>query len=56
MGNKMDKRETATFEEVLVASVFQGEAILNILERKGLITRQEVMEEILALKGKQGKK
>ena len=55
MGNKMDKKETASFEEVLVASVFQQEAVLNLLERKGLLTRQEVMQEILELKKKQGK-
>ncbi len=54
MEKKMDERETASFEEVLVASVFQQEAILNILERKGLLTRNEVMQEILDLKKKQG--
>ncbi len=56
MGNKVDKRETASFEEVLVACVFQQDAVLNILERKGVLTRQEVMQEILELKKKHGKK
>ncbi len=50
MGNKLDKKETASFEEVLVGNVFQQEAVLNILERKGLLTRQEVLQEILELK------
>jgi hypothetical protein len=35
--------------------VFQQEAVLNILERKGLILRAEVMQEIIELKKKQAK-
>ncbi len=53
MGNKIDKKETTTFEEALIATIFQQEAVLNILERKGLLTRQEVMQELLELKKKQ---
>jgi hypothetical protein len=55
MGNTLDPKETATFEEVLVATVFQQEAVLNILERKGLLSRAEVMQEIIELKKKQAK-
>lgn len=55
MGNKLDKKETATFEEVLVSNVYTQEAILNVLERKGLLTRDEVMKEILEMKKKAGK-
>ena len=54
MGNKTDKKETATFEEVLIGNVYTQEAILNVLERKGLISRDEVMREILELKTKSG--
>ncbi len=52
MSNKLDSKETATFEEVLIASVFQQEAMLNLLDRKGLLSRQEVMQEILEMKMK----
>jgi hypothetical protein len=55
MGNKLDKKEISSFEEVLVATVFQQEAMMNLLERKGLLTRAEVMQEILELKKKAGK-
>lgn len=55
MGNKLDPKETATFEEVLIANAFQQEAVLNILERKGLLSRAEVMQEIIELKKKQAK-
>ncbi len=55
MSNKLDLKETATFEEVLIANVFQQEAIINVLEQKGLLTRDEVMKETLELKKKSGK-
>ena len=55
MGNKLDWKEIATFEEVLIANAFQQEAIINVLVRKGLLSRNEVMEEILELKKKAGK-
>ncbi len=57
MANKLDPKQTATLEEVLVATVFQQEAMMNLLEKKGLLSRAEVMQEILELKKKktQGK-
>jgi hypothetical protein len=50
MGNKLGQKETATFEEVLISNVYTQEAIINVLEQKGLISRDEVMREILKLK------
>jgi len=57
MGNKLDPKQTASLEEVLVATVFQQEAMMNLLEKKGLLSRAEVMAEILDMKKKaaQGK-
>lgn len=55
MGKQLDKKETATFEEVLIATIYQQEAIMNLLERKGLLTRAEVMTEILEMKKKAGR-
>ncbi len=56
MGNKLDPKQTASFEEVLIATVYQQEAMMNLLERKGLLSRQEVMNEILEMKKKAGGK
>ena len=53
MGNKLDPKQTATLDEVLVATVFRQEAMMNLLERKDLLSRAEVMQEILELKKKQ---
>jgi hypothetical protein len=42
-------------EEVVLAQAFQVEALLNVLERKGLVTQAEVLEEIMRLKQTAGK-
>jgi len=47
MSHKLIQNETASFEEVLISNVFTPEAILNVLEKKGLISRQEVLDEIM---------
>ena len=52
MGDKLDPKETVTFEEVLMSNVFTQEAIINVLERKGILTRKEVLEEIVKLRKK----
>jgi phage-related minor tail protein len=46
-------KETVSFEEVLVSNVFTQEALINLLEKKGKITKAELLEEIKALKEKQ---
>ncbi len=46
MSNKLDKKETTTFEEVLISNVYTQEAIINVLVRKGLLTRDEILVEI----------
>ena len=55
MGKKLDPKETVCFEEVLMSNAFTQEAIINVLERKGLLSRAEVMQEIIELKKKQAK-
>lgn len=54
MGKKLDPKETASFEEILLSNVFTQEAIIRILERKGLLTREELLSEIIDLKKKTG--
>jgi len=46
MADKLDPKETATFEEVLLSNVFTQEALINLLERKGIISKKEVLAEI----------
>ena len=54
MSQKLDPKQITNFEEVLVATVFQQEAMMNLLERKGILSRAEVMQEILEMKKKAG--
>jgi hypothetical protein len=35
-----------TFKELLMSEVIQAEALMNLLERKGSISKQELLEEI----------
>lgn len=46
MAEKLDQREIADFKELLVSEMVQSEALINILERKGILTKKELLEEI----------
>lgn len=52
MSKKLDPKETVSLEEVVISNVFTQEALINILERKGLINKAELMEEIKKLRNK----
>ncbi len=49
MTKKQDSEETVPLEDVVMSNVFTQEAILNLLEKKGLVTKEEVMEEMKRL-------
>ena len=53
MAQKLDRKETVTFEELLVNNTYEQEALVNILERKGIITKEEIIEEMKRLKREQ---
>jgi hypothetical protein len=40
------KRDTVSHEELIFSSMWQLEGLVVLLEKKGLITRQELLEEI----------
>ncbi len=48
MAEKLDPRQLVTFEELLRAMMFEQEATRRVLVRKGLLTSEEVLEEIKA--------
>lgn len=52
MAQVLDPRETVTFKELLMSEVIQSEALINLLERKGIISKQELLEEIRAISGR----
>lgn len=50
MAERMDKRETITLEELLVSNTYEQEALVLLLEEKGILTRREVLEKVRQLK------
>ena len=50
MAEKLDPREIVTFEELLMSNVIEQEALVNLLEKKGIIKKAELIEEIKKLR------
>ena len=46
MAEKLDPNETLEFKQVILSELIQSEALINLLEQKGIITRKELLEEI----------
>ncbi len=46
MAEKLDPRQVVTFEELLQAIMMEQDATRRVLVRKGLLTNEEVLEEI----------
>jgi hypothetical protein len=46
MAEKLDPKELVSFKELLMSEVIKSEALINLLDRKGLITKTELLEEI----------
>lgn len=46
MAEKGRGEEVVTFEELAISNSFEIAALVSILERKGLLTREEVVAEI----------
>ena len=46
MAEKLDPKETVDLKELVVSEVIQMEALINVLESKGILTREDVLEEI----------
>jgi hypothetical protein len=46
MAEQLDPKELVSFKEMLLNEVITSEAIINLLDRKGIISKQEFMEEM----------
>ena len=46
MTTKLDSKETVDIKELLMSEVIQSEALVNLLEKKGILTKHELLEEI----------
>ncbi len=59
MAEKLDPQQVVTFEELLRSMMYEQEPTRRVLVRKGLLTNEEVLEEIKVvrreLEGKRGR-
>jgi hypothetical protein len=46
MAEKLDPKQTDDLREVVISEIIQSETLVNLLERKGIITKEELLEEI----------
>jgi hypothetical protein len=46
MAKKLDPKEIVDFKELLTSEVIQSEALINLLDKKGLISKRELLEEM----------
>ncbi|MFW9874927.1 MAG: hypothetical protein ACFFG0_17610 [Candidatus Thorarchaeota archaeon] len=51
MAEKLDPKELVTFKELLMSNVYEQEALINLLVKKGIITKEEILKEIKNLQG-----
>ena len=56
MAQKLDSKETVSWEELAYSNMLEHEALLRILVRKGLLTREEYLDEIRQLQIEQAAK
>jgi hypothetical protein len=46
MIEQLDPSEIVNLGELLMSEVIQSEALINLLDRKGIITKKELLEEM----------
>jgi len=50
MATQLPIEQTVTVQELLVSQSYEIAALVNVLEKKGILNRAEIIEEIKALK------
>ena len=55
MAEKLDQKQTVDLKELLMSEVIQSEALINLLDRKGIIGKQELLEEMKRVQSKLSK-
>ncbi len=46
MAEKLDEKQLVEFKELLMSEVIQSDALINILDRKGIVSKKELLEEM----------
>jgi len=50
MAKKVDQQGQTSVEEVVLGQALELEALMNVLERKGILTKAEILEEMKRLR------
>ncbi len=53
MAEKLDPKGLVTLEELAISNMWETAALVELLERKGILTKQEVLAMIQELRRKQ---
>lgn len=53
MAEQLGNEEVVSIEEIVVSHAYEMMALVTLLERKGILSREEIIEEIKALRNKQ---
>jgi hypothetical protein len=46
MAKQLDPKQTVDLKELLMSEVIQSEVLINLLDKKGIISKQELLDEI----------
>ena len=46
MTGQLDPKELVALKELLMSEVIQSDALINLLDRKGIITKKELLDAI----------
>lgn len=46
MTTKLKPNQTVDFKELFMSEVIQSEALINLLDRKGIVSKKELLEEM----------
>jgi hypothetical protein len=49
MSQEPNETEQVSLEELVMSQVYAIQAVINVLERKGILTREEIFDEIQAI-------
>ncbi len=52
MAEKLDPKEIVTLEELAISSMWEMAALVEVLEKKGLLTKQDILDAIRELRKK----
>jgi len=50
MAKELDPKQLVDFKELLMSEVIQSEALINLLDKKGIISKQELLNEMRRVK------